>query len=70
MKLISVQSRGDRLVRITKGNDKNSWFWVCGKDMRVSFEHGVLITAPLFVARTTKTEAMRAANCWLEGARL
>lgn len=70
MKLISVQSRGDRLVRITRGNDKNSWFWVCGKDMRVSFERGFLITAPLFVARTTQTEAMQAASCWLANAKM
>ena len=66
MKLISVQSRGDRLVRVLKV--RPYVYDLIGKIIGYSEHAGVTIRAVVFDYELTKKQALKAAEKWLEGA--
>jgi len=71
MKLISVQSRGDRLARIVKQRIRPFYcFTLWGKRIRYSEEWGATIDAEILGSYDTDRQAIKAAAKWLEGATL
>lgn len=70
MKLISVQSRGDRLVRVVKQRIRPFYcFILWGKKISYSEEWGATISADILGSYDTDKQAIKAATEWLEGAK-
>lgn len=66
MKLISVQSRGDRLVRVVKTFKR--LYIAYGKRHSYHPEWGETNIATTISASTEEVEALKAAEQWLKGA--
>ncbi len=72
MKLVSVQSRGNRLVRVMKMGSRafGSYYVVWGKDYNYSPEWGATVSGCPVSAPKTKPAALKAAAEWLERAEI
>lgn len=72
MKLISVQSNGNRLARVIETViNKESWnFCAYGKEIGCNKYEGIVCSCQLLVAGATKKRALKAAEEWLKEAQV
>jgi len=69
MKLVSLQSRGNRIARIIKTRTSSGHRYdVIGKTMRYSDACGISITVLVVDWFFRKERALKVANAWLEAA--